>query len=92
MFIDTSEDSIAGRQFGIDARSVGAKGTWEQMPASRHGGVGTLSFVDGHVAAKRWLDPRTCLPSQRKWVYNVSQPNNPDIDWVVAHATAPSGP
>ncbi len=92
VFIDTSADSIAGRQFEVDARAVAARGIWGQMPASRHGGVGTLSFVDGHVAAKKWLDPRTCLPSQRKWVYNVSQPNNPDIDWVVAHATASSGP
>ena len=90
VFIDTSEDSIAGREFDVDPRAVGGRGIWGQMPASRHGGAGALSFADGHVATKRWLDPRTCLPSQRKWVYNVSQPNNPDIDWVVAHATAPA--
>jgi prepilin-type processing-associated H-X9-DG protein len=88
VFIDTSEDSIDSRAFMIDLRGVGANGVWEHIPTARHGRVGTLSFADGHIEKKRWLDPRTVMPSTRHWVQGIWQANNPDIDWLAVRATA----
>jgi prepilin-type N-terminal cleavage/methylation domain-containing protein/prepilin-type processing-associated H-X9-DG protein len=90
VFIDTSEDSIDTREFVLDARGVGSEGIWQQMPASRHLRAGTLSFADGHVEGRRWLDPRTIQKSIRKHLQILASPNNKDIDWLSAHATFPA--
>jgi prepilin-type N-terminal cleavage/methylation domain-containing protein len=47
VFLDTFEDSIDGSAFVIDPRpgAIGESGIWGQIPASRHGKSGTLSFA-----------------------------------------------
>jgi prepilin-type N-terminal cleavage/methylation domain-containing protein/prepilin-type processing-associated H-X9-DG protein len=32
---------------------------WQNYPSTRHGGVGTLSFADGHSEIMRWIEPTT---------------------------------
>jgi prepilin-type processing-associated H-X9-DG protein len=32
---------------------------WQNYPSTRHGGVGTLSFADGHSEAIRWIEGGT---------------------------------
>jgi len=49
-----------------------------------------LSFADGHTELHRWLDPRTTPPLfSISDVATLSSPNNPDVAWLQAHATAP---
>ncbi len=52
VFWDEDEDSIDNGGFGIAPRR---DPSWWNLPASRHARVGTLSFLDGHVEAWRWL-------------------------------------
>ena len=55
VFIDEHEDSINEGCFWWSMNGIG----WGDLPASRHNGACTLSFADGHVESKRWLDSRT---------------------------------
>jgi len=32
---------------------------WQNYPSTRHGGVGTFSFADGHSEVMRWIEPTT---------------------------------
>lgn len=60
-----------------------AQRSFWSMPGSYHNGAGGVSFADGHVEIKRWVDPRTKPPDQiGKGVIGLtptSSPNNPDI-------------
>jgi prepilin-type processing-associated H-X9-DG protein len=54
-------------------------------PASSHNKAGTVSFADGHVALKHWVDPRTPgppYPPTAGATLNMSEPLNPDIEWL----------
>jgi len=53
-------------------------------PASYHNKAGSFSFADGHSEMHKWRDPRTYGILQTSW----SSPNNVDIDWIQAHASA----
>ena len=39
--------------------SDGNEFTWRNIPSSRHGNFGQISFADGHVAKLNWLEPKT---------------------------------
>jgi prepilin-type N-terminal cleavage/methylation domain-containing protein/prepilin-type processing-associated H-X9-DG protein len=39
--------------------SSGNKNTWRNIPSSRHGNFGQISFADGHVAKLNWVEPKT---------------------------------
>jgi prepilin-type N-terminal cleavage/methylation domain-containing protein/prepilin-type processing-associated H-X9-DG protein len=73
VFTDTHEDAIGTCIFN-QARDVDY-GIWQKRPTGRHGGGGTLGFVDGHVEMKRWQDPRTFLSN----IGNVW--GSPDWHW-----------
>lgn len=51
VFIDTHEDSISDAHFAVDPNGR----RWINMPSSRHGRAGNLSFADGHIERWNWL-------------------------------------
>src|SRR5690349_16602614 len=70
---------------GMDVRSWG----WNDVPASRHSKAANFAFAGGHVEKHKWRDKRTIQPITRNRLFGLNQPNNPDVHWVVDHATAP---
>jgi len=51
VFIDEEHNSIEDGIFGLFRRPMSA---WINMPADRHGRMGSISFADGHVSKIRW--------------------------------------
>ena len=88
VFIDEHEDSIDDGSFLMTRPGEGGTLVWHDLPASRHKGAANLTFADGHVELKRWLDPRTRRTIEgRKFSY-VSSPNNGDCAWLLERTTA----
>jgi prepilin-type processing-associated H-X9-DG protein len=56
-FVDESEQSIGDGSFGYQVDGDWLNGPWEwaSLPGERHGRGANLSFLDGHVASRRWL-------------------------------------
>ena len=87
VFVDEHEDSIGDGKFEVGYRPE----SWDEVPAARHNRQGAFSFADGHVATRKWKDPRTLVPVTRavpRPLVIVPQANNADILWVFQHATA----
>jgi prepilin-type processing-associated H-X9-DG protein len=59
-------------------------------PASFHNGACGFGFADGHAEIHKWLDPRSKPPPKYNNMLQlmVSQPNNPDIMWLVARTSS----
>jgi prepilin-type N-terminal cleavage/methylation domain-containing protein/prepilin-type processing-associated H-X9-DG protein len=62
------------------------------LPAAYHNGSGSLSFADGHVEARRWIDSRTVPPLIKGSLVPVAlrqqrSPQNRDLAWLQEHAT-----
>jgi prepilin-type processing-associated H-X9-DG protein len=55
----TSLCSIDDGYFAIESASPKLTGNWRNIPASRHGNFGQMSFADGHAAKMKWLMPTT---------------------------------
>jgi prepilin-type N-terminal cleavage/methylation domain-containing protein/prepilin-type processing-associated H-X9-DG protein len=51
--------SIDDGYFAIESASPKLTGNWRNIPASRHGNYGQISFADGHAAKMKWLEPTT---------------------------------
>ena len=51
---------------------------WVDFCPAWHDNGANMAFADGHVAYRRWVDPRTPLI---KWFY-ASTPNNPDLQYL----------
>lgn len=64
VFADEHADTIGTPAFGLSQDS----GRWifGNIPASRHDGSGTLSFMDGRAELHRWLEPSTKPPESGK--------------------------
>jgi prepilin-type processing-associated H-X9-DG protein len=89
-FVDVHEDSLGVAEFAPVPQDAG--GCSVDLPASRHGRAGTLTFADGHGMVKRWKDPRTLRPvyGEQAMVWSTgSTLNNEDIRWLYRHATRP---
>lgn len=84
--VDEYEDSLDDGAFALDVYNV--PNWWSDIPGSRHGRSGVLSFVDGHVESKRWTDERTVRVSTGAYYYSNPCPNNPDIAWLFQRTTA----
>lgn len=84
MFIDEHEDTMDDGWFDF---TDGDQDAYGELPASRHEGVGVLSFVYGHVESHKWLDERTMRPVQRKKFYGAFMLGNPDIPWLWERTT-----
>lgn len=84
VFIDEHEDTIDDGRYSFP---YGDEQAVADLPASRHHGLGTLSFADGHVETHKWLDARTKRPVQREKFYGAFQVGNPDIVWLWERTT-----
>ena len=91
VFLDDREDSIKDSHFlvhpGGFLQANPAQYRLVSYPASYHNGAGSLSFADGHVESRRWLDSRTAPPLVRDHdlvgtFEGVSCPGNPDVRWL----------
>jgi len=60
VFMDIHEDYLDQCQY-IISWDIGQE-SFFNLPASRHGGSGVLSFTDGRAEIHRWKDPRTFQP------------------------------
>jgi hypothetical protein len=67
-FLDENPNSILDTDFWVDG--LFGLDILDSIPASYHNGSGCLSFMDGHVEAHRWLDPKTKMPLNPKWICN----------------------
>jgi prepilin-type N-terminal cleavage/methylation domain-containing protein/prepilin-type processing-associated H-X9-DG protein len=77
VFLDESSDSIDNAHFLINFNKNYNAATFGDSPAAYHGMSGNLSYVDGHVASKRWA---------AKPVSDM----NPDGIWLMQHGSLPS--
>jgi prepilin-type N-terminal cleavage/methylation domain-containing protein/prepilin-type processing-associated H-X9-DG protein len=67
-------------------------GLFYHLPSVQHRGSGTLAFADGHVAIRRWRDPKTLEVSREQWSPNhwtLWFPGNLDLAWIIEHASTP---
>ena len=51
--------SIDDGYFAVNSASPKLTGSWRNIPASRHGNFGQMSFADGHAQKMLWLEPTT---------------------------------
>ena len=87
VFVEVNPDSICWPFFGVTQAA-----NFHMFPASYHYGSAALSFADGHMEYKDWQDPRTRQLTDINWHrHNQPSPNNPDLDWIGAHASVLSG-
>jgi prepilin-type N-terminal cleavage/methylation domain-containing protein/prepilin-type processing-associated H-X9-DG protein len=88
LFLDEREDAY-GANYWLDMQGYPNSPSLFQfagdIPPAYHNGAGSLSFTDGHVEPKRWMDPRTLNPSPPSIVW--PSPNNSDIAWLQDHGT-----
>jgi prepilin-type N-terminal cleavage/methylation domain-containing protein/prepilin-type processing-associated H-X9-DG protein len=97
-FVDEDEYSINFGSFNICMKT--GPTLMFDWPATRHGGVASLSFLDGHAELHQWLDGRTKNTGHRPGVqlgYSgggtsttptaQGAPDNPDILWLQSHTT-----
>jgi len=89
VFIDEREDSINDGWFAVDMVNQGPQAEWVDIPGSAHNRGATISFADGHVQIKRWVDGRSIPPlgSGVPLVKPQFCPNNPDVAWLRSHTT-----
>jgi prepilin-type processing-associated H-X9-DG protein len=88
VLIDEHEDSIDDGSFLMSRPTEEPYLVWHDLPASRHAGGANLSFADGHVEMRKWLDPRTRKKvEQQKFCY-ASSPGNRDCAWLLERTTA----
>jgi prepilin-type N-terminal cleavage/methylation domain-containing protein/prepilin-type processing-associated H-X9-DG protein len=88
VFIEAHEESLRSPIF---PRPDSSEWSWLGLPASRHNGTCVVSFADGHVEVKKWMDPRTKRPVTGKHTWlDIVAPGSPDITWV-RERLAPTG-
>jgi prepilin-type N-terminal cleavage/methylation domain-containing protein len=82
-------DSICRPFFGT-YMDPAPRSRFYHFPASYHSGSGVNSYADGHVASRRWLDPRTKAPQSSNFhAHDHASPNNRDVAWLKDHTTRP---
>ncbi len=80
--VDTINDGSFAMQWDFDARRP-ANWMLRDKPALHHNSGANLSFGDGHIETKRWMNPAT-LSRERN---DMLSPGNRDIAWMQEHAT-----
>jgi len=83
VLIDENEYSINDAYFVSDP----AQGNfWQDVPATRHGSAGGLSYADGHSEIKRWRDNHI-LNYKGTGGSVLGDPNSGDASWLEQRAT-----
>jgi prepilin-type N-terminal cleavage/methylation domain-containing protein/prepilin-type processing-associated H-X9-DG protein len=76
VFIDEHEDSIDDAHFSTWPKP---DDRWVNMPAERHGRVGSLSFADGHAELWPWLASKSFSKKDNYWKRAVNQLDLADL-------------
>jgi prepilin-type N-terminal cleavage/methylation domain-containing protein/prepilin-type processing-associated H-X9-DG protein len=91
VFIDERDDSVDDGFFGVGM--VNGYATMVEIPSNFHGGVGPVTFADGHAELHRWRSPDTQFPQQtvatEKYNFISVDADDPDLLWLQDHATRP---
>jgi prepilin-type N-terminal cleavage/methylation domain-containing protein len=82
VLIDENENSINDSFFVSDPTQVN---WWQDVPATRHGAAGGISYADGHSEIKKWRDGRVLNPPMKNGF--TGDPNTTDSAWLEARAT-----
>jgi prepilin-type N-terminal cleavage/methylation domain-containing protein len=85
VLIDENEKSINDAFFVCDPSHVN---WWQDVPATRHGYSGGLSYADGHAEIKRWRDGTVLHPPQLNGF--SGDPNSDDSAWLEQRSTTGS--
>ncbi len=90
VFVDERADGINDGAFLVDMAgydpSIPSAYMLAEYPAFYHTGRSTFSFVDGHVEAHTWRDPRTTVSAALPLTESPS-PGNPDVGWIQYHSS-----
>jgi prepilin-type processing-associated H-X9-DG protein len=84
VLLDENEYSINDAFFVSDP-TLGNK--WQDVPATRHGNSGGLSYADGHSEIKRWRDG-TIINYTGTVGQIQGSPNSSDCSWLQQRATS----
>jgi prepilin-type N-terminal cleavage/methylation domain-containing protein/prepilin-type processing-associated H-X9-DG protein len=90
VFIEEHANSISDGYFINNASSYYGMYTWQRLPAAYHQGAANLSFTDGHVERRKWVDATTTppvLPGQRYFPILVSTNAASDFNWLKARTS-----
>ncbi|MBT5706008.1 type II secretion system GspH family protein [Verrucomicrobia bacterium] len=95
VFINEHPDSLNFADLAV-AMNDGVEGSRIMIidyPASNHNGAGALSFADGHVTMRKWVDARTTPQWQNKTIQLVvASPNNQDMAYLSKHSSVRLNP
>jgi prepilin-type N-terminal cleavage/methylation domain-containing protein len=83
VFIDENEKSINDTFFVCDPTQGN---WWQDVPATRHGNAGSLSFADEHSEMRRWTDKYVLNPPIANGF--ASDPSCGDNAWLKQRATS----
>ena len=89
VFIEEHPDSINDGMLYVDMVSTGPATRIIDYPAAYHYLGANLSFADGSVRYRQWVDPRTTPPPHynNSLSLNVSSPRNLDVAWLQSVTT-----
>ncbi|MEQ2010052.1 MAG: type II secretion system protein [Limisphaerales bacterium] len=92
VFWDENEDSMNDGFFLVVGNGANPKNPAQyrivDWPAAYHNGAAGIAFADGHSEIHKWEDARTMPKIGQLPAGAQTQPNNNDIGWMQAHATA----
>jgi prepilin-type processing-associated H-X9-DG protein len=86
VFVEEHPDSINDGYF----LNRPAEREWSDLPASYHDGGANLTFADGHVEFRRWLDSETRRPSRpdgARLPFAVPTGRSTDFEWLMERTT-----
>jgi prepilin-type processing-associated H-X9-DG protein len=81
VLIDENEYTINDTLFEVGPTMVNH---WQDAPAARHAGAGSISFADGHLEMKRWTDKNVLHATANSF---ASDPNSADWAWLSQRTT-----
>ncbi len=88
VFIDERDDSINDGYFAVDMTK---SYSMIDIPAAYHNGGSCLSFADGHVEARFWLEPTTRPPRRNggplDGLPRFTSANDRDLAWLTQRTT-----
>jgi prepilin-type N-terminal cleavage/methylation domain-containing protein/prepilin-type processing-associated H-X9-DG protein len=88
-FLDVAPGNICNSGFVISL-GTSLPGLYYHLPSTEHRGSGVITFADGHVVSRKWVDPVTSKLAREKWIPNhiaLQFPGNPDLEWLKQRAS-----
>jgi prepilin-type N-terminal cleavage/methylation domain-containing protein/prepilin-type processing-associated H-X9-DG protein len=92
VLIDEHPGSVNDAAFAVQMQNANtlSRAYIIDFPASYHNGACGFSFADGHSEIRKWVDPRTVVPSNYGKVIQlvVPSPGNLDVLWMSERSSA----